>query len=169
MGKSCAIFRHREIKVDKNLLLKLRDYIELLVIKEDITTFIFGSKSMFYEYCWVAINILKNKYPYLKRIVLDCQHEHSLKLEDIDSFENQIYYDEVLKSNRSINAGKYTYINRNYEMIDMSDVVLFYYNKEYVPKRNTRSGTSLAYQYAKQKNKRIYNLFNPLNPKYNQC
>ncbi len=166
MGKSCANFGHREIKVDKNLLLKLRDYIELLVIKEGITTFIFGSKSMFYEYCWIAINIL---IPYLKRIVLDCQHEHSLKLEDIDSFENQIYYDEVLKSNRSINAGKYTYINRNYEMIDVSDVVLFYYNKEYVPKRNTRSGTSLAYQYAKQKNKRIYNLFNPLNPKYNQC
>lgn len=55
-------------------------------------------------------------------------------------------------------------------MIDNSDVCVFYFNQNYFPpKRKSsnkflpeyqpKSGTAIAFAYAKQKNKQIYNMY----------
>ena len=169
METCCAIFGHRDIICDKEFLSRLQEYIEMLIKKENVKTFIFGSNSKFYRYCWEVIEDLKQKYSTIKTVVIDCLNEHSLNKLDIDDFmqkEKIIYYDEVLKMEND--TGKYSYIKRNYKMIDVSDIVLFYYDKNYEPKTRTKSGTGIAYKYALQRNKRIYNFFNPLTQEYNQ-
>ena len=71
---------------------------------------------------------------------------------------------------RKINTGKAAYVERNYEMIDNSDYCVVYYDKDYIPPRRKNSkrdlieyqpmsGTKLAYDYAKKKNKKVINLF----------
>ena len=58
---------------------------------------------------------------------------------------------------------------RNQEMIDNSSVSVFYYNKDYLPPKRKapnrflpdyqpKSGTAIAYAYAVQKKKQIYNM-----------
>ena len=80
-------------------------------------------------------------------------------------------YEEAVKSEKSRKANKNAYIMRNQEMIDNSDVCIFYYNKDYLPpKRRSqnrylpdyqpKSGTAIAYAYATQKKKTIINLYN---------
>jgi len=72
------------------------------------------------------------------------------------------------------NATKNVYIERNKEIIDNSDVCLFYYDPKYRPpvrkhfKQSTtsyqpQSGTKIAFDYAIKKNKKIYNVFELLN------
>ena len=60
------------------------------------------------------------------------------------------------------NAGKYSYVERNYEMINSSNFCVFYYNEKYEPKakyqrknnplspKRRNSGTKIAYEYAKK-------------------
>ncbi len=75
--------------------------------------------------------------------------------------------DEIIFKNK-YTAGKSSYIERNYQMIDSSSFCIFYYNKNYIPSiinnnskiiRSSKSGTKLAYQYAFRNNKNIINLY----------
>ena len=70
-------------------------------------------------------------------------------------------------------AGKASYVERNHAMINDSDLCVFYYDENYkvderkYSKRSfttyqPKSGTRLAYDYAKQKKKEIINVFNKL-------
>lgn len=79
--------------------------------------------------------------------------------------DKQIHHETYLTSNRS------SYIERNYQMIDASDICIFYYNEKYLPPRRRyakkdflsyqpQSGTKLAFEYAKRKKKIIINLLN---------
>ena len=80
-------------------------------------------------------------------------------------------YEETISSQKSLTANKNAYIMRNQEMIDNSDVCVFYYNESYLPpKRKStskflpdyqpKSGTAITYTYAIRKKKRILNVFN---------
>ena len=66
-------------------------------------------------------------------------------------------------------SGKAQYVERNQAMIDESDVCIFYYDEKYQPplrKQSRRalndyqpkSGTRVAYEYAKRKKKDVINL-----------
>ncbi len=66
-------------------------------------------------------------------------------------------------------SGRASYVERNQAMINDSDYCIFYYDENYKPekrkhsKRNSayyqpKSGTKLAYNYAKKNNKIIYNV-----------
>ena len=70
-------------------------------------------------------------------------------------------------------AGKASYVERNQAMINDSDLCVFYYDENYkvderkYSKRSfttyqPKSGTWLAYDYAKQKKKEIINVFSKL-------
>ncbi len=72
---------------------------------------------------------------------------------------------------RAKNAGRAVYVERNYEMIDKSDICIVYYKEGVLPprrkysKRNLfdyqpKSGTEIAYKYAVQKKRKIINLAN---------
>ena len=79
-------------------------------------------------------------------------------------------YEEEFEYKTKYSSGKASYIERNFAMIDDSDYCIFYYNENYKPQKRKykkndvfeyqpNSGTSLAYNYAKQKRKNLINIF----------
>ena len=154
--KKCAIIGHRKIIVTNDLKEKIKDTLIKLITIENVNVFIFGSKSMFDNVCYEIVSELKNQFPNIYREQI--RAEYPVISEEYDNYlkrfyENSYYYDKTLKT------GKLSYIKRNEIMINKSDFCLFYCNQNYLPKKQTASGTILAFNYATSKNKHIINLF----------
>lgn len=180
-GKTVCFIGHRTVDNAEQVKTKLFDILSTLISK-GFDTFLFGSKSEFDTLCWEAVTELQKQYPHIKRISYNAPHETAFtskeERESCEKFFSQMVkhevhytdYEEAVRSKKSLNANKNAYIMRNQEMIDNSDVCVFYYNKDYLPpKRRTsskflsdyqpKSGTAIAYAYAMQKKKIIINLY----------
>ncbi|MBQ2717065.1 MAG: DUF1273 family protein [Clostridia bacterium] len=159
---------HRNIEKTEELISSLKETVVTLINK-GATTFLFGSKSDFDDLSWDVVTELKKKYPFIKRVYVRSSYQYIDKLYEeylLESFE-ETYFPQKIE-----NAGKFSYVERNYEMIDNSTYCVFYYNENYIPslkyppKRNTlfttrrNSGTKIAYEYAVRKKKEIINLYN---------
>lgn len=164
--KVCFI-GHRHIKKDESTISLLRQTIVDLINK-GTTAFLFGSMSEFNKLSWEIVTALKEEYPHIKRVYVRAIYKYIDKNYEeflLKSYE-ETYYPLKLEK-----AGKYSYVERNFEMIDNSAFCIFYYNENYVPISNTRqkhnmplpskrnSGTKIAYDYAKKKNKEIINIY----------
>ena len=77
---------------------------------------------------------------------------------------NLLCVEEEIEHKTKYLAGKSSYIQRNYAMINDSDYCVFYYDENYLPEKRKmsknsisyyqpKSGTKLAYHYAIQKKK----------------
>ena len=145
------------------------------LIKSGVTEFIFGSKSEFDDLCYQIVSKLKEKYPNIIRIFLHLPSETGITtLEEKIRLENALckqlhkkidlaVFEKSILSKKSISANKNAYIARNYEMIDMCDLCIFYYNKNYSlsnKENKTKSGTAYVFQYATRKKKGIINTYN---------
>ncbi len=177
--KVCSFFGHRKIELTENLKNKIKSTIENLIINHQVITFLFGSRSEFDYICHTIVSELKEKYPKLKRISYTCKHETCIfehekdKLENIltATYKQEIHLlcvEEEREHKTKYVSGKASYIERNQAMIDDSDFCVFYYDKKYKPTTNksnnrqsfsSKSGTGIAYSYAKRKQKNIINLF----------
>ena len=150
---------HRKIQKNEGLISSLKQTIVDL-IHNGVTTFLFGSKSEFDNLSWEAVTELKAKYPLIKRVYIWSSYQYIDK-----SYEKYLLklYEETYFPPKLENAGKYSYVERNYEMIDNSTYCVFYYNENYVSslKRNVKrnSGTKIAYSYAMKSKKIIINLY----------
>lgn len=165
-NKTCCFFGHRKISETNNLKTKLYEVIENLILYDDVNIFLFGSKSQFDTLCREIVSDLKQKHTHIKRIYVraeypDINDEYEKYL--LEDFE-ETYYPPKIR-----NAGKAVYIERNCEMIDKSDICVVYFKNAYLPpkRKNSKnnlfdyqptSGTSLAYQYAVRKKKKIINI-----------
>ena len=172
---------HRKVADAEKIKCKLLDTISML-IDNGADTFIFGSRSDFDTLCWEVVTELQEQFPHLKRVSYNAPHETAFtskeERESCEKFFSQMVkhevhytdYEESVSSKKSLNANKNAYIMRNQEMIDNSDVCVLYYNKDYLPPRRKapnkflpdyqpKSGTAIAYAYAVQKKKQIYNMF----------
>lgn len=163
---TCCFFGHRKIEVTDELVNRLKKIVEDLIIDKKVDTFLFGSKSQFDKLCLTAITELKKKHPHIRRIYVRAEFpyiDENYTAYLLKSY-NHTYYPE-----RLIGAGKATYVERNYEMIDNSNYCVIYYDENYMPPRrkNSRrdlfdyqpkSGTKLAYDYAVNKVVKIVNL-----------
>ncbi len=165
---TCCFFGHRKIEDSDDLRRKLTETIERLIVEENIDTFLFGSKSQFNTLCYELVTEIKAKYSHIKRIYVRAEYP----------FINEKYKAYILKEyedtyfpEHMINAGKASYVERNFEMIDKSRICIVYYDFEYqAPLRKAsrrsvsdyqpNSGTKIAYDYAVNKNKIIHNSFN---------
>ena len=67
MEKTCCFFGHRKIEITEELKNRLLAIIENLIISENVTTFLFGSRSQFDDLCHTIVTELKEKYPHLRR------------------------------------------------------------------------------------------------------
>ena len=164
--KVCFI-GHRRIEKNEELLSSLRECI-LALIKNGVDTFLFGSKSAFDDLSWKVVSEIKLEYPYIKRVYVRSAYQYIDK-----SYKEYLlkYYEETYFPSKIEKAGKYSYVERNCDMIDKSTYCVFYYNENYIPplkqggKRNMllastpKSGTKIAYEYAIKKKKNIINLF----------
>ena len=179
MKKVCSFFGHRKINITKELEENLTSLIEKLITKEGVSIFLFGSKSEFNTLCHKIVNNLKEKYPYIKRVAYTCEHESCILEKDrekmqklytgiVKSEDELLCVDEEYHHKNKTTSCKASYIARNYAMIDGSDYCIFYYDIYYEPEMRKwskhglyyqpKSGTRLAYDYANQKSKLIYNL-----------
>ena len=164
--KVCFI-GHKTIEKTNALISSLKETVVTL-INAGVTTFLFGSRSDFDDLSWEIVTELKEEYPQIKRVYVRSANQNistSYEKYLLESYE-ETYFPPKLEK-----AGKYSYVERNYEMIDNSTYCVFYYNENYIvplsqqpknnfilrPKRN--SGTKTAYNYAVKKRKTIINLY----------
>jgi len=143
---------HRRFAGDEALIERLQCLIELLIVKEGASTFLFGSKSEFDALCLSAVTGLKEKHPHIRRIFVRAEYpvispEYEAYLLD--------FYDGTYYPQRLAGAGKAAYVLRNREMIDRSRYCIFYYNEARLP-QNRKSGTKLSLDYAKRLGKEVY-------------
>lgn len=173
---------HRTIENAEQIKVKLFDILSKLIY-DGADTFLFGSRSDFNSLCWEVVTALKEQHPHIKRVCYTAPHETAFtskeEREESERFFSQMMkrevhymdYEETICSQKSLTANKNAYIVRNQDMIDTSDICVFYYNESYLPpKRKStskflpdyqpKSGTAIAYNYAIRKKKRILNVFN---------
>ncbi len=149
--RTCCFIGHRTINETEELKTQLYEIIEKLIVNDNVDTFLFGSKSQFNSLCHRIVTKIKEKYPYIKRVYVRAEHpfiSDSYKAYLLENYE-QTYYPEHI-----IGSGRATYVERNIEMIDKSSFCIVYFSEEYLPK-NRKSGTGIALNYAKKKNKNV--------------
>lgn len=163
--KVCFI-GHKTIEITDTLINSLKETI-LTLITNGVNAFLFGSNSNFNNLAWEIVSEFKRTYPYVKRIYVRSEYQFIDK-----SYEEYLLksYEETYFPPKLKRAGKFSYVERNYDMIDNSVYCIFYYDENYVPplKRQSKnnmlppirrkSGTKIAYEYAIKKNKKIINL-----------
>ena len=176
----CCFIGHRKIIETKELKQRLKNTIENLIKEKGVKTFIFGSRSEFDFLCHKIVSDIMSKYPTIERVVYTCKSELAVlkqdrtKLEQIFStaFKQDITlceYEKEIEHKTKFISGKASYVERNKAMIDASDYCIFYYDENYKPQKRKHkksdvfeyqpnSGTKLAHDYAKQKNKEIINV-----------
>ena len=148
---TCCFFGHRKINETEELKLKLVETIEKLITQNSVDTFLFGSKSRFNDLCYEIVSKIKEKYPHIKRIYVRAEYpdiDETYKNYLSESFE-ETYYPEKI-----IGAGKASYVERNYEMIDNSHYCIVYYDEPNAP-TTRKSGTKIALDYAIKQNNEI--------------
>lgn len=178
--KTCSFFGHRNVVVTEELKEKVKDIIEDLIVNQSVFIFLFGSRSNFDYLCHLVVTELKEKYPEIKRISYTCRSE-TCTLESERAHWEEIYshfrkekvtllgVEEEVEHKTKYTSGRASYVERNQAMINDSDYCVFYYDENYQPemrkysKRSIgyyqpKSGTALAYVYAKQKKKLIINV-----------
>ncbi|MBO5358890.1 MAG: DUF1273 family protein [Clostridia bacterium] len=149
--KICCFLGHREIKKTNELKKQLSAVIENLILNENINTFLFGSKSSFNSLCYKTVSEIKEKYLNIKRVYVRAEFaeiDEGYKMYLLERYEDTFFPENILKS------GKAVYIKRNFYMIDQSNICVFYYDENYLPK-NRKSGTKIALDYAIKKNKKV--------------
>ena len=163
---TCCFFGHRNIIETDELKSKLYNEIETLITYKKVHTFLFGSKSQFDDLCYKIVTELKEKYPHIKRIYVRAEFPYiddNYKKYLLESYEDTYY------PSKMIDAGKAAYVERNYEMINNSRYCICYYDENYMPPRrkNSRrdlldyqpkSGTGIAFDYARKEELNIINL-----------
>lgn len=179
MSKRCCFIGHRTINMSIKELEVLQKAIESLIINEQVTIFLFGSKSEFNDICLNIVSKLKEKYPFIKRVFYACRSESCILENEKEKWQKiySRYFNKVIKLENVVDeiiqfgniSSKASYVERNYTMIADSDYCMFYYNENYKPplrkhsKHNLcfyqpKSGTALAYKQALTKRKVIINI-----------
>lgn len=166
---SCCFIGHRNTTITNDLYVHIALLVEDLIVNHNIKYFLFGSKSKFDDLCYQIVSMFKQKYSNIERVFFPCKNEvcifenerkqKEMQLEKIlkrkcglKSFEMQASF----KTSHS--AGIASYVERNKSMIDSSTYCIFHYN----PQQKTsgkHSGTKIAFEYAKKRNKNITNSF----------
>ena len=164
--KTCCFIGHRNVEGTPALRERLKGVVRRLITEKGVSRFLFGSKSLFDDLCLEVVTELREEYPHIKRVyVRTCYTELG---EQYTEYLLGLYEDTYLPEGVE-KAGRAAYVERNQEMIKASEYCVFYYDENYKPKerkysrRNLtyyqpKSGTEVAYEYAKRKGKEIINL-----------
>lgn len=158
---TCGIIGHRKYNED----LALETLLEELILKYQINCFNFGTKSEFTLVCAKCIERLQKKYPHILMRAFLVRGELCFLKEQKNLAKyvhaKQVFYDEIFET--IFDSKLSSYIKRDKAIIENSDMIFCYYKYETAinkQKTETRSGTSLAINYAKKLNKKILNVAN---------
>ncbi len=164
---TCCFFGHRRIGKAEAVKDRIHKNTERLIVEKNISTFLFGSKSKFDDLCYEVVSELKEKYPHIQRIYVRAEYPYIS--DDYKSYLLESYEDTYFPE-KSVNAGKASYVERNQEMINNSSFCIVYYDENYLPPRRKnskrdlldyqpKSGTKIAYDYALKRKIEIINIF----------
>lgn len=158
---------HRKLQFNSNFRLQLKKLILTLIDDRNANTFLFGSRSDFNDLCLEIVTEIQKERTNIKRIYVRAEYPYINK--DYEDYLLESYDATYIPENVA-GAGKAAYVERNYHMIDKADLCIFYYNKNYKPplkpttksritRKQPKSGTNVAYEYAVKQQKEIINLF----------
>ena len=155
-NKSCCFTGHRNIlEKDYNNIYNLtKNYIEKLILEQNVSYFKVGGARGFDTICSLCILELKKKYSYIKLIlILPCKNQH-LKWNEKD----KELYNIVLENSDKIMyvSEEYTkdcMLKRNDKLLENSDYCICYLREKTI-----RGGTLYTFNRAKDKNIKIYNI-----------
>lgn len=68
--KSCAFIGHRNCKITKELKNEVVFIVEELINKGGVLNFLFGSKSLFNDFCHEVVTELMPKYTNIKKVFI---------------------------------------------------------------------------------------------------
>lgn len=175
-NRTCCFIGHRKINLDINSKNRLVKIIEDLIVNKNVINFLFGSRSEFNDICYKIVSELKEKYMNIVRIFYTSKSESCLFFYEKEKWEQRYkvklkkeipqFFEKEVEHKTKNQAGRASYIERNYAMIDDSDLCVIYYKENYSPsiKYNCRqifsrkSGTRVALNYIKQKKKEYINV-----------
>lgn len=179
--KACCFIGHRNVEDTEELRQKIRKTVLKLINDEGVTLFLFGSRSNFDSVCHNVVTELQEVCPNIKRVAYTCRHETATMKEDkaeterilSNSLKHPVHimdYDSEYEHPTKYTSGRATYVERNQAMINGSAFCVFYFDENYLPPRRKygksdltdyqpKSGTAVAYSYAVQRKKTVYNLF----------
>lgn len=151
---TCCFFGYRVMNETEDLKIRLQKAVEMLIIKEGVDTFLFGSKSRFNDLCREIVTKIKAKYSHIKCVYVRAEYPYIS-----DEYKSFLLksYDETYYPEKIIDAGKSVYIQRNCEMINKSDFCIIYFDNQYTL-NNQKCGTKIALDYAIKKEKSIINV-----------
>ncbi len=147
IDNACCFIGHRKIENKSNIYNQLKQCVQDLITKSHVTTFLFGSRSQFNDLCLEVVTELKDVYPDILRVYVRAEYEHISA-----DFEKYLltFYDKTYYAEKARNANRLVYVKRNEELIDTSNICVFY-NKYNAP----HSGASMAFEYAQKHKKKI--------------
>lgn len=151
-----GIIGHRNLKGKGIVELRFLNVVQNKFPTDEELQFNFGSNSEFDTLIWKIVSKAQEDGENVTLVNFACGSEKPL-LKD-NKKEAQRWFDQVVFPENAKNCGRRVYIERNKALIDASDVMLFYFDENYSP-AFSNSGTRIAYEYAKSKNKKIINLF----------
>lgn len=124
--KTCCFFGHRKIVISEHLIESLRNEIEKIICENKVNMFLFGSRSEFDELCHKVVSELKEKYSDIVRIYVRAEYPYI-----DDEYRNYLLkdYEDTYFPEKIIRAGKASYIERNYAMIEKSKYCIVYYDE----------------------------------------
>lgn len=144
--QKCCFFGHREIFSD--IIFILKEEIEKLIIKNNVTEFFIGSYGNFDNYAVNAVNCLKNKYSYIKLIYVT---PYLYKLESDKNYINHICDETIYPEGLEVIPQKFAITHRNRWVVEHSDFMIVYVNHSY-------GGAYTAMKYGKNKGIKIINI-----------
>lgn len=179
--KTICFIGHRDFEISDENYEKLKDFFEDLIVSKNVQIFLFGSHSNFDFICHKIVTELKEKYTFIQRKCYTSKSETCILESEREHWE-EIYgefrkrkvrllgVEEEVEHKTKWIAGRASYVERNQAMINDSDLCIFYYDESYKPQERKyskrsfstyipKSGTALAYNYAKKKKKEIINLY----------
>ena len=148
-----AFIGHRQVHDVSRCETQLKKILETLIVGQNADTFLFGSRSKFNDICYRAVTELKVRFPHIRRIYIRAEYEYIS-----DTYREYLHtqYEESFFPPEISHAGSKVYVERNYLLVRMCDMLITYCSP---PIPNKKSGTQLTVQYARKMKKRIFNMY----------
>ena len=149
MKRVCTFAGHRGIRVTEELTSALKDHIEALITRENVSEFLVGNYGDFDYASAEAVREVQKVYPHIKLILV---FPYLTKV--VTEYKEQFYekYDSILMADIPLSTPKnLRIIKANQYMIGKADFLICYVNHGW-------GGAAQTVDYAKKKGVSIINL-----------
>lgn len=149
MKRVCTFAGHRDICATEKLISNLKEHIEILITKENVSEFLVGNYGGFDHISAKTVHELQKLYPHIKLILVI---PYLTKV--ITEYKEQFYekYDSIVLADIPSSTPKnLRIIKSNQYMVDKSDFLICFIN-------HSRGGASQTLNYAKKKGIKVINI-----------